>query len=325
MAFPFKVRIASDVGPLIEEWRDRFVSTVGIAKYRRAAGWAMDETAKAAVVNIRQQFHKTLKRNTPWTQSAIKYTRSGVVGLNQIERNQAGDGVWASVEVMPKQSVYLKYLFGVQDNTRLPGDVGLAQDHILIPWWDNITLSQGVRPTAYGGVPTGFLARLSREAAGTKAKARASTSSRWGIYKGTIKLHGQPRLAYIARPPRVPTGEEQQIFSNRRGGRVVTVGRKMKDIDHPRILFLAVDRATYKPILERPWEEACDAAAARIPGLMAAQLADNLAHAARRSAQGRTRMWSGADKNMDRLTRRTIPYGPWPVNESRPTRLPWSA
>ncbi|CAM3147110.1 hypothetical protein JHFBIEKO_0245 [Methylobacterium mesophilicum] len=128
MAHEFKVRIASDVGPLIEDWRDRFVSTVGIAKYRRAAGWAMDETAKAAVVGIRKQFQKTLKRNTPWTQSAIKYTRSGVVGLNQIERNDAGDGVWASVEVMPKQSTYLKYLFGVGDNTRLPGDVGLAQD-----------------------------------------------------------------------------------------------------------------------------------------------------------------------------------------------------
>ncbi|WP_200927260.1 hypothetical protein [Methylobacterium sp. Leaf88] len=182
MAYPFKVRMASDVGPLIEDWRDRFVSTVGIAKYRRAAGWAMDETAKAAVVGIRKQFHKTLKRNTPWTQSAIKYTRSGFVGLNQIERNDAGDGVWASVELMPKQSTYLKYLFGVGDNTRLPGDVGLAQDRILIPWWDNIKLTQGVTPTQYGGVPTGFLARLAREVQGTKAPKRSGTQSRWSIY-----------------------------------------------------------------------------------------------------------------------------------------------
>ncbi|KQP79244.1 hypothetical protein [Methylobacterium sp. Leaf117] len=83
MAHEFKVRIASDVGPLIEDWRDRFVSTVGIAKYRRAAGWAMDETAKAAVVGIRKQFHKTLKWNTPWTQRAIKYTGPGVGSLNQ--------------------------------------------------------------------------------------------------------------------------------------------------------------------------------------------------------------------------------------------------
>ncbi|MCJ2039017.1 hypothetical protein MKK55_08625 [Methylobacterium sp. J-059] len=62
----------------------------------------------------------------------------------------------------------------------------------------------------------------------------------------------------------------------------------MVDADHPRILFLAVDRATYKPILEQPWQEACDAAAARIPGLMAAKLADNLAHIV--AKMGGTRM-----------------------------------
>lgn len=39
---------------------------------------------KTAVVGIRQQFQKTLKRNTPRTQSAIKYTRPGVGSLNQI-------------------------------------------------------------------------------------------------------------------------------------------------------------------------------------------------------------------------------------------------
>ena len=283
-----RVSIAADVAGQIMDWRLKFVSTVGEAKYRRAAGWAVDEVAKHAVLGIRQQFHKHLKSNTPWTESAIKYKRSSAAGLNAIEAGTNVDGLFSAVYVMPRQSTYLKYLFGVQDNTRLPGDVGLAQDKILIPFWQNITLTQGVQPTQYGGVPRGFLARLSREVAGTKAKARASTASRWGVYKGAITLHGQPRLAYIARPPRVPTGDVQQIFSNRRGGRVVTVGRKMKDIDHPRVLFLAVDRATYKPIVEKPWEEACQAAAARIPEIMAAQLADNLAHAA--AKRGGTRM-----------------------------------
>lgn len=131
---------------------------------------------------------------------------------------------------------FLKYLSGVADNTRLPGDVGLAQDHILIPWWDNIRLTPGVQPTRYGGVPTGFVARPAREAAGNKAKARSSTASRWNVYKGTITLHGRQRLAYIARPPRVPveTGETQQIFPALRGGHVIKVGQR-KDIDHPRI------------------------------------------------------------------------------------------
>lgn len=235
MSTTFRVRIAADVAGPILDWRQRFVSTIGEAKYRRGAGWAVDEVAKHAVLGVRQQFHKHLKSNTPWTQSAIKYKRSSAAGLNAIEAGDNAAGLFSAVYVMPKQSTYLKYLFGVQDNTRLNGDVGLAQDQILIPWWQNITLTQGVSPTAYGGVPRGFMARLSREVAGNKAKGRASTSSRWGVYKGMITLHGQSRLAYIARPPRVPVeGETQQIFSNRRGGRVIKVGQR-KDIDHPRI------------------------------------------------------------------------------------------
>ncbi|MEE7478821.1 MULTISPECIES: hypothetical protein [Methylobacterium] len=85
MSATFRVQLATDVAPNIEAWRDRFVLTVGIAKYWRAAGWALDETAKHAVVEIRKQFDKHLRRNSQWTQSAVKYTRSGVVGLNQIE------------------------------------------------------------------------------------------------------------------------------------------------------------------------------------------------------------------------------------------------
>jgi hypothetical protein len=252
MSYSFNVKIAADVAGPIEAWRDRFVSSVGEAKYRRAAGWTVDEVAKTAVVGIREKFHKTLKRNTPWTQSAIRYNRSSKAGLNAIEQGKV-DGIFASVEVMPKQSTYLKYLFGVGDNTRLPGDVGLAQSHILIPWWSNITLTQGVTPTQYGGVPTGFLARLARELQGTKAPKRSGTQSRWGVYKGTITIHGQQRLAYIARPPRVASETQSMwIQSERQGGGMVRVGRRMVNTDHPHVLFLAVDRAIYKPSWRGP-------------------------------------------------------------------------
>jgi hypothetical protein len=46
------VGLTVDIAPAIEAWRDRFVSQVGVAKYRRAAGWAVDEAAKAAVVGL---------------------------------------------------------------------------------------------------------------------------------------------------------------------------------------------------------------------------------------------------------------------------------
>lgn len=82
MSQRFRVQIAADVAPAIEAWRDRFVSSVGIAKYRRAAGWAVDEVAKHAVLGNRKESHKHLKSNTPWTESAIKYKRSSPGGLD---------------------------------------------------------------------------------------------------------------------------------------------------------------------------------------------------------------------------------------------------
>ena len=182
MSTTFRVRIAADVAGPIMDWRTRFVSTVGEAKYRRAAGWAVQEVAKHAALSIRQQFHKLLKSNRPLTESAIKYKRFSAAGLNAIEAGTNDAGLFSAVYVMPRQSTYLKYLFGLRDNTRLPGDVGLAQDQVPIPWWQNITLTQGGSPTQYGGVPRGFMARLSREVAGNKAKGRKASASRWGIY-----------------------------------------------------------------------------------------------------------------------------------------------
>ncbi len=159
------VDVGVDLGAAIDVWRDKYVSAVGWAKYRRAAGWAVDETSKAAVVGIRAGFNKHLRRQAPWTKSAVAYKRlspSDLAGLERGERHV--QDVYAQVFVKSKQSVYLKYLFGLQPNVRLPGDVGLSQRHILIPWWDNITLTQGVRPTADGGVPRSFVSRLVREA-----------------------------------------------------------------------------------------------------------------------------------------------------------------
>ncbi|MBE7201611.1 MAG: hypothetical protein INR70_27935 [Parafilimonas terrae] len=269
-------------------WRDKFANSVGMAKYRRAAGFAVDEVAKAAVLNIRRQFSTHLKRQTPWTKSAVVYKRLSKADLNGLERGERhAEDVYAQVYVKPNQSVYLKYLFGLGDNTRLPGDVGLARDHILIPWWQNITETQGVVPTANGGVPTGFVARLFREAQGDRSPKKSGTQSRWGVYYGAIKIHGQPRLAYVARPPRVPVtsrdimeGRAQALDATivTRDGTVRRVGRKLRDIDHPRVLFLSVDKATYKPKLQKPWDDACLATASVFGATMEAQLADNILH-----------------------------------------------
>ncbi|GAN46004.1 hypothetical protein ABID82_001696 [Methylobacterium sp. PvP062] len=289
------VDLALDLGEAIDRWRDEFVRTVGMtdpnrgmAKYRRAAGWAVDEVARQAVLNIRYRFHSTMKRRSPWTESAVAYKRLSKAELNALERGERSpEDVYAHFFVKAKQSVYLKYLFGMEPNIRLPGDVGLARNRILIPWWDNITKTQGVRPTKDGGVPRAFLSRLAREVSADRSPKRSGTQGRWGVYYGAIKIHGQAHEGYIARPPRVPVTEQDVLHRGHsaldqviqtRGGDLRRIGRKLKDVDHPRVLFLAVDKALYKPILQKPWDEACSDAASRVPEIMSQQLNDNLAH-----------------------------------------------
>ncbi len=289
------VDLAVDLASEIERWRDEFVRTVGMtdynrgmAKYRRAAGWAVDEVAKTAVQGIRLRFHNKLKRRSPWTESAVAYKRLSKSELSALERGERNaEDVFAQVYVKPKQSAYLKYLFGLEDNVRLPGDVGMAQRKILIPWWDNITKTQGVRPTKDGGVPRAFLSRLVRETSADRAPKKSGTQSRWGVYYGKITIHGQQHEAFIARPPRVPVTEQDVLHRGHsaldqviqtRGGDLRRIGRKLKDVDHPRILFLAVDKARYRPILQKPWNEACEDAASRVPEIMNLQLNENLGH-----------------------------------------------
>lgn len=289
------VDLAVDLAESIERWRDQFIAAVGMtdhsrgmAKYRRAAGWAVDEVAKQAVQNVRYRFHKTLKRRSPWTESAVAYKRLSKSELNALERGERNtEDVYAQVYVKPKQSAYLKYLFGIGENLRVPGDVGMAQNRILIPWWDNIRLTQGVQPTKDGGVPRAFLSRLAREVSADRSPKKSGTQSLWGVYYGKIKIHGQELEGYIARPPRVPVTNDDVLHRGHsaldtviqtRGGDLKRIGRKMRDIDHPRVLFLAIDHARYKPILQKPWREACEDAAARVPEIMGAQLNENLAH-----------------------------------------------
>ena len=70
MSAKFRVSIATDVAPSIEAWR--------------AAGWAVDEVAKHAVLRIRKEFHKHLQSNTPWIETAINYRRLAVRFMTKI-------------------------------------------------------------------------------------------------------------------------------------------------------------------------------------------------------------------------------------------------
>jgi hypothetical protein len=292
MATEHDVLQFKDLAAQIEAWKDRFVSDVGIAKNRRAAAWAMDETAKHAAIGIRSQFDKRLKSEVPQTKQAVAYRRSGKASLNAIEAGERE--IFSSVYVMPKQSAYFKYLFGIGDNIRLPGDLGLAQEHILMLFWKNITETRGVTPTRYGGIPSGFFACLRREAETGKRGA----TSRWSVFpwpdQDPRPDASRLRRQAAARRPRRTTDDQHQERSEDRRPQD---GRPRQDA-HP---VPGRAQATYKPKLEHPWTGAVEAAALRIPDIMQAQLADNVRHrGTSRAAAGNIINWSPKSLPMPR-------------------------
>lgn len=128
--------------------------------------------------------------------------------------------VEAEAYVRDDQSAVLKYAMGDARNTRLPGDVGLAQDRILLPRWKNLLPTQGIRPNASHDLPGLTVACILRNAAGQYAKR--SVPGRWGVYKREIRIGGSRLMGYVARPPRkrvkaTDAGIERTRFVDRRG------------------------------------------------------------------------------------------------------------
>lgn len=198
------------------------------------------------------------------------------------------DEVEAEAYVLDDQSAVLKYAMGQGRNTRLPGDVGLAQDRVLVPHWRNLALTQGIRPNASHDLPGATMARLVRNSQGQYAKR--SVPGRWGVYRGEVRVGGSRLMGYIARPPRVrapvtDAGTERTTFVNGRGkaktvSRVVNLGR-------PRILLVSIPKAEYRPVMQGSFEDAVAAARRNVADLMASELANTIAHQGYRSGQGR--------------------------------------
>lgn len=250
--------VLTDLGAQLAAWEEQYVSQAGYEKYRRACAWTVSEAAKGVAGRMAEAMLQVLDRPTPWMLRAWQYTRAlkpgGSVPTDPI----------ADVFALDEQSVVLKLLMGDGPNVRMPGDVGLAKDRILVPNWKRLKSTQGISPNKNGNLPGGVMARLAREAGGTVAKR--TVRGRWGVYKGEIPLGGSRIMGYIARPPREKRPEGK-------GGRLV-----LRNIGRPRLLLAAIPQATYRPILQVAWEAAQADALNRIPDLMASELAKNLEH-----------------------------------------------
>lgn len=251
--------VVSDICDQVAAWEQAFLSEASLDRFRRASAWAMSETAKAAKIGATDALDDAFQNPTPWMRRAFTYKRA---------LSRTGDIVEAEVSVLPSQSIVMKYAMGSGPQTRRPGDVGLAKDGILVPYWKNLLDTQGISFNRYGNLPGGVAARLAREAAGTLGKRRVS--GRWGVYKGELDI-GVSRVAgFIARPFRgeAPIGKNGRSI-------VVNLGR-------PKILLGAIQEARYEPVMQAPYDEAVARAVARIPQLMEDELQDAVAYRATR-------------------------------------------
>ena len=283
MARPSYGSFVTDLTRALASWEEQYVSEVSYRKYERACAWVTDQSAKAVSLDMRGATDTVFRDATPWMRNAWQYRRS--LGKGRSIR----DGVESEAYVLDDQSAVLKYEMGQGLQTRRPGDVGLAQDRILVPHWKNLALTQGIRPNGSHDLPGATMARLIRNSQGQYA--RRSVPGRWGVYKGEVTLRGGSRLmGYIARPPRVKAmpgehGTPKTVFTDRRN--------KGKEVPHlvnlgrPRILLVQIPQARYSPVMQRPFEDAVADARRGVADLMAGQLAENIRHEGYRSAKSR--------------------------------------
>jgi len=251
--------VVSDICDQVAAWQEAFISEASLKRFQRACAWTMSEVAKGACQDVTAAVDVAFQDPTPWMRRSFGYTRA--LGKNR-------DQVEADVYTLPSQSIVMKYGMGDGPQIRRPGDVGLAKNVIYVPNWKNLQLTQGINRNSFGNLPGGVAARLAREALGARAKRQRP--GRWGVYKGEVDVGGSRVMGYIARPPRgtAPIGKNGRSI-------VVNLGR-------PRALLIAIQQASYKPRMQKPYDDAMKRQVGRIPALMEGELRDAMEYRARR-------------------------------------------
>lgn len=270
-----------DLTDACRAWEEQYVSEASYAQFRRACAWVVDESVKNVTRDMREATGEVFRDPTPWMVQGWQYRRS-------LAKGRDVGIVEAEAYVRDEQSTVLKYAMGDRRSVRLPGDVGLAQDRILLPHWKNLAMTQGIRPNRSHDLPGATMARLIRNSQGVYAKR--SVPGRWGVYKGEVKVGGSRLMGYIARPPRervkaTDAGLERSIFVNGRGK--VKTPTRMVNLGRPRILLIETRQAEYRPIMQDPWVAANASARRNVNDLMARELAESIRHAGFKSYTGR--------------------------------------
>ena len=167
---------------------------IGSREYARGVQYALDETAKAAKARFLKRIPAALSHG-PRAGKPNKMTLDPVHYARGRDYDHVTE-ISSSIVVKPLQSKWMKYLLGDDDNARLPGDVGLAADRILIPQAKALLDTLGIKSPGYGKATGG----LSPDAMAKvkAAMAKADTARTPGGHRAAMRKMGRESRARAA-------------------------------------------------------------------------------------------------------------------------------
>lgn len=128
----------------------------------------------------------------------------------------------------------------MEGGTRLPGDIGPADDFIYVALWPNMLKYEGLKQVNGGSLARRTLANFAKRAGKDGGKPAKAKGTKGELFYGAPKIGNQQMgLGFWHRPTRLAVG-------------AFGPGRESMA---PVPLVLAVDKAKYKPILGNPWND----------------------------------------------------------------------
>jgi len=245
----------------LEDFR-RAMDAIGETHVRGIA-FALNGIAMQSHKELMRVLNRVIDKPGAFTKKGLIYRTTPLD--TKLEKDLESAVLW-----LDQQSAYIKYLMGQGDNVRLPGDIGPADSHIFVPIWGNLKRLEGVKPVGGEGLPRSTLKGFARRAGTTLGGARAKVK----ISAAAAQKQSQ---VFIGEP--VIKGEKQGLGFWSRQKRLTpsAIGPRMPD-RAPEMLVAIVDKATYKPILQEPWDEVVNRIWATLPDRLEKELENKLDH-----------------------------------------------
>lgn len=234
----------------------------------RASQFVANRVAIDAVRRFRVRVPEVLDNPTEATVDAASY-KLDREALNSITRV---DQVKATVYINPVASIWMKYGFGDSANRRDPGDVGLAEDAIMLPVWENIRIVMKQGPDRHGNVPKGMMKRV-------KAMIGSPVKGKWTAYEGQMTINGKQVNTIVGRPPtKLAPGYKTKFVDYSGAAPRKRKVNKVVATDRRRPLFIDVPHADYEPVLQDPWDESVTEAGSMFGKWLDDELDEKRAH-----------------------------------------------